>query len=379
MGENSRNESETKDDDFDLSFEKRINTYYELNTNLNYLSDDKVLNKIKKQNFIKGCRNNFSIIVDDHKVNLSFFPIPKKIFQNMNFSKNIYELPFIAHYIDEPEINIYRCLLLNIKLTNFVLSSEKINFQMLYHWRIINLKDIDKLLKINNDKCLTRYGETKWNYLDNKNIDEYLNDRQNAKHYMLFFNEHFDNHLGDKLHLKNFIKYDYKCENILKFLESKNIIYFDIDLFNFKVDKFGEIYLSNFISIIDKQFELNNNEIAYLETHKFFRSIYDKIFKVNSVIRTKYIRDYNFGEKRAERKKKIKKRKRLIALFIFIVICTSAYYFFYKKDKFNEGIDNLLKIMDYKDTFDIRKNLKNLKNLDYKDLSKFNKIIKKIN
>ena len=115
---------------------------------------------------------------------------------------------------------------------------------MLYHWRIINFDKIKSYLKVNNNKCLSIYStESKWKFINNKKIDLYLKHRNSAKYYILFFNEYFNDHLGTNLNLKNFIKYDYKCEDILKFLESKNIIYFDIDLSNFKVDEYDQVYL----------------------------------------------------------------------------------------------------------------------------------------
>jgi hypothetical protein len=229
----------------------KINKYNKLNTELSYLSNDKINNLITETK-TKAWGITQIIKINKQNIFLKIIPLAKLFYENKFDTSNIYKLPAYYNYgMGSAGCNPWRELLLHIKTTNWVLEKKCSFFPLLYHYRII---------KNNNKNFVTGLDDRlmkRWD--NNKSIKKYLNDRKNSEYKIILFMEYIPYVAGKYLEknpifIENFY---YQASKIIKFLNSNGIFHNDAHLFNYIIDKNKKLYLTDFGLSLDKTFVLD--------------------------------------------------------------------------------------------------------------------------
>lgn len=265
-----------------IKHEKRIKTYHELATSLNYMSNndiDNLLDSTKDKS--KGTGLNYVVSIDKINVFVKKLKVTQKEYDRMFDSSNMFDLSVFYNYgVGSYGMNIWRELLMHVKTTHNVLNNECTNFPLMYHYRIIKDTKHRKQNMIKKNDYYIKY----WN--SNDNIKKYLDEKNKSDFTLIIFLEHFPYTLRDWiLKSKNIEKYYYQAYDIISFLNKKNILHFDAHLGNFVVDNDEILYLIDYGLVIDKDFDLTKDEIKffdqniqydkYMICHNIINAIYD--------------------------------------------------------------------------------------------------------
>jgi hypothetical protein len=264
---------------------ERIKKYNNMINKLLYMNDNKINSIINNQN--KSTMNlkwgEVGIIeINNTKIFYKKIPLAKLFYDSGMTTSNLYNLPAYYNYgYGSAGINPWRELITHINLSNYVLQGEIDNFPLLYNWRIIkdNTKNFNSGL---SDKLMNTYG-------NNVNIKKYLEDRYNCKYKILMLIEFIPFVLYKYINKKpSYLKnYEVESKKILDFLSSKKILHMDAHEGNYLVDKKGKLYLTDFGLVLDKKFDLDKDEIKFMNENKklayyyFYESIYS-IYKHNA-------------------------------------------------------------------------------------------------
>lgn len=255
-----------------MNVSDRIQKYYDLNTTLSYISNEKLTELINKdtKDDRRGVGFTRIIEVKETKVFVKTVPLTDLEYANPFDSSNLFDLPSYYNYgVGSAGINCYRELLMHIKTTNWVLCGKIINFPLLYHFRIMKADaEENKNKKTDNLSDLDDHINY-WN--NNQNIKLYIEARDNAKHQIILFLEYIPIVLykwlnDDGERIKLYLK---EITAVIKFLNDNNIIHFDSHGGNILTD--GEhIYLSDFGLVLDKEFNLSKKENEFFELNKYY-------------------------------------------------------------------------------------------------------------
>ena len=260
----------------------RIKKYYEASTDLAYRTDEFVRNlmtpdKNVKEEKYKRWGITKVVSISKKKYFVKAIPVAKLFIDDKFNSSNLYNLPSYYNYgFGSAGLNPWRELLMHIKTTNFVLDNKCVNFPLLYHHRIIEFDHNDLFETGLGDKLIA-----KW---DNENIKKYLQDRSESHYKIILFLEYIPNVLGTWIqkhpdYTKTF--YD-QANKIIDFLHKNNISHNDAHSYNFLVDDPGTLYLTDFGLVLDKDFDLNKDELDFLKYNKKLDYYYiiDCIFSI---------------------------------------------------------------------------------------------------
>lgn len=230
--------------------------------------------------------------IDSIKVFYKKLPLASKFYTSGINTSNLYNLPAYYNYpFGSAGVNPWRELLTHIKTSNWVISGQIENFPILYHYRII--KDSQKNFNSGlDDKIIEKF-------CNNAKIKNYLTDRYKCEYKIILFLEYIPNVLYKYIPQNiNYIhKYIVDSEKILNFLQSKGILDLDIHLGNFLLDSNNCLYLTDFGLILDKNFDLEDDEKYFFNKNKLipkyaiFRSIYTFYFfesMKNKIIKDNY-------------------------------------------------------------------------------------------
>ncbi len=240
--------------------DSRIKIYNDVTHELIYLNDKELLDlTLKKSNELKwGETGVCTLKKSKHKVFFKKIPIAQLYYQNQFDTSNLYKLPAYYNYgFGSAGINPWRELLMHINVTNWVLTLQCENFPLMYHYRII--ADHEKNFQSGDDpKLMERYG-------NDPNIIKYLKDRYNCEYKIVLFLEFIPHVLYNYVEANlNFITNAVKQINwILEFLEKKQIIHTDAHFGNYLVDSNETVYITDFGLLLDKNFNLDKNEIKF--------------------------------------------------------------------------------------------------------------------
>jgi len=244
------------------TIDSRIKLYNEIVHNLIYMDNHQILNITKhKLPEIKWGEHGV-IDIGSNKVFFKKIPIAKLYEINQFDTSNLYKLPAYYNYgFGSAGINPWRELLMHLNVNNWVLSNECEHFPLMYHYRII--KDDEK----NFDsglipKLMKRYG-------DNPKIIKYLEDRYNCEYKIILFLEFIPYVLYKYLELnQNFITNAVEQINdILKFFKKKHILHTDAHFGNYLVDNNKIVYLTDYGLLLDKNYNLDKNEIKFYKSN----------------------------------------------------------------------------------------------------------------
>ena len=199
-------------------------------------------------------------------------------YQNLFSTKNLYNLPNFFNYglgsvgLGVAGVNVFRELVANIKVTNWLLEGEIANFPLMYHYRIIPYQGNH----LNIDKSLLKGFVEYWG--NNYNVGNYMVDRANANYELVLFLEYIPYVLETWL-LENpsqIQKILSELKKTIAFLKCKGIIHFDCHFGNILTD--GEqIYLTDFGLVLDKSFALGSDEVSFFEQNRFYD--YGEVFR----------------------------------------------------------------------------------------------------
>ncbi len=248
------------------NLQDRKKRYYQLSTLLTYI-DNKQLNSIlDNSSKADNTENNCIIKIGKAKIFVKRIPLTDIEYEHMFSTENLYDLPNCYNYgVDSAGFGVFRELLTHIKTTNWGLEGITENFPFLYHYRIQPCPKKSSKIKTQKHRQYIKY----WN--SNKNIDEYMISRANAKHEVILFLEYIPYTLSSWL-VKNPEKLDciiHKMKNILNFLRKNGIIHFDIHFHNIITDG-DQLYLTDFGLALDKQFTLSKKEQLFFNKNIYF-------------------------------------------------------------------------------------------------------------
>ncbi|MCJ8344665.1 hypothetical protein MJH12_03925 [bacterium] len=244
-------------------FEQRIDQYYKLQLQLNNLSTLKLQTLLGQSKTWKGWGINHLIDFGDNKVFLKRIPLTDLEYNNQFCTKNSFDLPLCYQYgVGSAGFGVYRELLANIKASQWVLKEEMVHFPLMYHYRIVP--------KIFDSTELKPRSESYYHYWNNHGqIREYIKSRESSNYELLIFLEYIPHTLNTWL--KNHQSLSYSCysqmKNITSFLQQNGIVHMDAHFGNIMSDG-KDLYLTDFGLILDKEFDLNQEESTFIETHQ---------------------------------------------------------------------------------------------------------------
>jgi hypothetical protein len=156
--------------------------YFKLNTQIAQLDTAQLCALFDAAAEQHGWGRNHTLTIGQSKIFVKRLPITEIEYNNQFSTTNLYNLPMYYHYgVGSAGFGVYRELVANIKITNWVLQGAVANFPLLYHYRIIPFSgarpDIDM-------ERHSRYVEY-WN--NNANIGKYLLDRASAPYELALF------------------------------------------------------------------------------------------------------------------------------------------------------------------------------------------------
>ncbi len=245
--------------------EERIQIYNDLAHKFIYMDGStikKITTKIAKPNDVTRWGETGVITVNKTKVFYKKLPLPKLFEQNQLDTSNLYNLPAWYNYgYGSAGINPWRELITCVNLSEYVLGGEIGSFPILYHWRVIEdeTKDFHTGL---DTKLMERFG-------NNSKIKKYLEDRYDCKYKIIMFLEFVPNVLYDyirlnPIYLKTSVS---ESKTILDFLKSKGILDMDAHWGNYLVDSNSNLYLTDFGLVLDKNFNLDSQEIKFMKSN----------------------------------------------------------------------------------------------------------------
>lgn len=252
----------------------RMSDYYLLQTKLSYLSN-KEINSYIDNDKVTASGITKIIDFDNKKIFMKAIPVAKLFCENQFDTSNLYNLPSYYNYgMGSAGINPWRELLTHIKTSNWVLNGDINYFPLLYHYRII--KNSNKNFETLMDDRSMRI----WN--NNPNIKKYLTDRENSSYKIVLLMEYIPHVLGKYLEDNpDFVEsYHNQAQNIISFLNSKNILHNDAHLFNYLVDDNKKIYLTDFGLTLDLEFKLTKDEKKFMNKNQNIDKYYitDSVF-----------------------------------------------------------------------------------------------------
>lgn len=259
----------------------RIKKYYESVNKLAYLSDQSIKklisSKVKEPKY-KKWGITLTITIKGTKYFVKIIPVAELFTENQYDSKNLYNLP--AHYnygFGSAGINPWRELMMHIKTTNFVLENQCENFPLMYHHRIIDYNHND-MIETGLDENLM----AKWD--NDKNIENYLKARSESKYKIVLFLEYIPHVLGEYVqkHMELTESFYKQANKIIDFLHDNQIHHNDAHNYNYLVDDNNILYLTDFGLVLDKDFDLDKDEIEFWNNNKKLDYYYliDCIFSI---------------------------------------------------------------------------------------------------
>ncbi|MEM7124834.1 MAG: hypothetical protein AAF702_00820 [Chloroflexota bacterium] len=241
--------------------QQRADRYYHLNSELAQIDNAHLTTLLDSSKPLTAWGNNEAIEISGTKVFVKRIPITDVEQQNMFSTANLYDLPPYYNYgAGSVGSNVCRELVTHIKTTNWVLSGQADFFPLLYHYRILPFNGEHAEIKMaDHDEYVTYWGSS-------DNIGRYMLDRANATAELLLFLEYIPKVLSAHLdeHPEELDERLIEVRSIVDFLQTKGMLHFDLHFWNVLTD--GEsLYLTDFGLLLDKNFPLQENELAFFQ------------------------------------------------------------------------------------------------------------------
>lgn len=244
----------------------RRTRYYKLNTHLAHIDNQQLQALFTEGDKTEGWGTNHVITLAGTKVFVKSIPVTAVEYQQMFSTKNLYDLPtYYSYGVGSAGFGAFRELVAHIKTTNWVLAGAIENFPLMYHYRLVPVTNQKPAMEVGR---LEKY-KTHWN--NNENIGQYMVARQQAAYEMVLFLECFPHTLWPWINenldkLESLIS---QMHHTITFLRRHDIVHFDVHFGNILTDG-DTFYLADFGLVLDKCFDLNAEEEAFLEAHTYY-------------------------------------------------------------------------------------------------------------
>jgi hypothetical protein len=187
---------------------------------------------------------------------------------DLESTRNAYGIPSHLNYpFGSPGLGVGRELQFAIKASGWVASGDCPAFPILIHHRLLDGADHVAALDGEPERFVgfTRY---RW---DEPSMNAYLADRAAARHELVMVFEHLAHGAVDWIARRpgdvGWIVEDVR--RVIAFLRSHDVVHFDSDLFNVRTDG-RRAYLTDFGLVLDRQFDLGDDEHRFLDHHRHF-------------------------------------------------------------------------------------------------------------
>jgi len=291
------------------SLDSRRKRYYELSSAIASIDDAWLVEAFRAAETASGWGRNHVLEIAGQKVFVKRVPLTDLEYENRYSTRNRYNLPTYYNYgIGSAGFGVFRELVANIKVTNWVLAGEIETFPLLYHHRICRTLPSETGVDMDRHQGYVKY----WG--GDENIGRYMLDRHDARNEMVLFLEHIPQVLEQWLNdhpeqtpiMLSFLK------ESVDFLRGKGVIHFDAHFHNVVTD--GERpYLTDFGLVLDKAFDLSEEESRFFETNVCYDygevlacmggvmgNAYDRL-SPEAKARAKAISGFDEGDERSDR------------------------------------------------------------------------------
>lgn len=278
----------------DTQITKRHTTYGAIATELALLSDQrltKLLNEVTPIGTSIGGTSSLLTISGTNifvkKVRLT--DIERRP-ENIMSTANLFDLPLYCQYgIGSPGFGVWRELAAHTMSTNWVLSGERLNFPMMYHWRLLprdtpTLPTSEELNELERD---VKFWE------GSSAVRARLLANLNASADIVLFLEH----IPDNLHLwlrkqiaeggdaaeSACIMVESNLQAITSFIKSRGLLHFDAHFMNILTDG-HRLYFADFGLATGTQFELSEAEMDFFKKHHNYDQCYTMAYFVEWIL-----------------------------------------------------------------------------------------------
>ncbi|MEM7365850.1 MAG: hypothetical protein AAF525_17665 [Pseudomonadota bacterium] len=246
----------------------RKERYFELSTQIARLSDKALLRKVRQTGTgDSGWGVTQVIEIGDHRIFVKRIPVTDKELMNPYSTRNHYQMPLWYNYgVGSAGFGVFREIFSHIKTTNWVLSGECTDFPMTYHHRIVRDSLPLNTLDEENEQELADY-QRYWGH--SKRIGQYLRDRALTRHQVLLFLEWQPLAAGPWLmrNPRRTIPVLEQMMRVTEFLQQHHVVHFDAHMMNILSDG-KRSFLTDFGLVLDGEFDLNEQEHAFLAQHR---------------------------------------------------------------------------------------------------------------
>lgn len=243
--------------------ESRREHYFKLSSEIAQIDDTRLRAVFDAAEPTNGWGRNHVLEVGGEKVFVKRVPLTDLEYENGFSTRNLYSLPAYYNYgVGSAGFGVFRELVANIKVTNWVLGGEIETFPLMYHYRICRASGANGPVDLERHEGYVKY----WN--GNENIGRYILDRASARYEMVLFIEYVPAVLHGwlKEHAERTEDVLGQLVSTIDFLRAKGLIHFDAHFQNILVDE-DRPYLTDFGLVLDESFELGEDEQELFRTH----------------------------------------------------------------------------------------------------------------
>jgi hypothetical protein len=186
--------------------------------------------------------------------------------EDLESTRNAYGIPSYLNYpFGSPGLGVGRELRFAVKASGWVESGACAAFPILIHHRLLDSPDEAAALEPGRFVGFTKY---RW---DESSMNAYLADRAAARHELVMVFEHLLHGAVDWIAGRpdDVVWIMDDIRRVIAFLRSQDVVHFDSDLFNVRTDG-QRAYLTDFGLVLDRQFDLGDDELRFLDHHRHF-------------------------------------------------------------------------------------------------------------
>ncbi len=256
----------------------RQKQHSQISTRISSLNDEQISDLLHKAKPLHSGYGGTSalLMIDETPVFVKKVPLTdlERQSQHSRSTANIFELPLFYQYgVGSNGFGAWRELAAHLITTNWVLSEECPNFPLLYHCRILPTAkpepmDSKELEELDSDV----------QYWDNsQSIRNRLEAIRNSSAHLVLFLEYIPQTLskwlssrlqeGETASSKAISFVEENLKTTIDFINARDFLHFDAHFNNMLTD--GQlVYFSDFGLVLSSHFDLNEQEIEFLNSHR---------------------------------------------------------------------------------------------------------------
>ena len=274
----------------------RLSQYHDLSASLSKLTDQQLLQFLKKENFFKQGIGGKCGIIKNSGVSLFVKRIPLSAIEhgarNTLSTENIFNLPNYCQYgIGSPGFGAWRELTAIEMSNSWVFKGKSNNFPIMYHWRVLPKENF-----VPTQEDLNQMERDIQVWDDLPEIRTCFEERLHAAFELIVFLEYFPSNLDTWLS-QQFDMSDNTAESAClmvekellsttNFMNSHQLLHFDAHFHNILTDG-NRLYFSDFVLAISPLFDLSKSEINFYHQHHNYDRCFVMAYFVEWIL-TKY-------------------------------------------------------------------------------------------